>query len=178
MQLNDLIRVFDDVVDPAECARIIKAFEDRVHLTQEHDTPGYKFRQLDCNETDLKDLAFEFVKHVEPYLRTYLKELSLEEFVPIKAFESVRIKKYVAGSDDQFKIHIDAANRESAVRTLIFILYLNDNDGETAFPTIGRAVKPKAGSLVVFPPFWMFPHLGIAPRGSDKYIMMSSVHHP
>lgn len=178
MKLDDLIGVYHNVVEPSECARIIEAFEARIHLTQDHDTPGYKFLQLDCNETDLKDLAWQFVGHVEPYLRAYIKELGLEEFLEIKAFENVRIKKYRAGSDDRFKIHIDAANRESAVRTLVFILYLNDNDGETAFPMVGRSVKPKAGSLVVFPPFWMFPHVGQPPTTGDKFIMMSAVHHP
>lgn len=178
MKIDDFIGVFENVIEPSECARIIKAFEDRSHLTRYHDTPGYRFRQLDCNATDLKDLARQFVRHVEPYLRGYLKDLGLDEFLEMKAFENVRIKKYEAGSDDLFKIHVDAANRETAVRTLIFILYLNDNDGETTFPTIGRAIKPKAGSLVVFPPFWMFPHTGQPPTTADKYIMMSAVHHP
>lgn len=178
MKLDDLIAVFENVVDPGECARIIEAFEDRLHLTQDHDTPGYKFQQLDCNATDLGDLAREFVSHVAPYLTGYLKDLGLEEFLEMNAFENVRIKKYRAGTDDRFKIHIDAANRETAVRTLVFILYLNDNDGETTFPMLGRTVKPKAGSLVVFPPFWMFPHTGQPPTTGDKYIMMSAVHHP
>lgn len=177
MNLSDLIRVRDDVLTRDECAQIIQAFEDRAELLQHHDTPGYRFRQLDCNATDLRTLAQEFAGVVLPYLQEYFADHGFDRFVSPTHFESVRIKKYDPGTGDQFKVHIDAADAGSAIRYLVFILYLNDNDGETVFPMIGRTVKPKAGRLVMFPPFWMFPHAGQPPTDRAKYIMMSALHH-
>jgi hypothetical protein len=177
LNLTDLISVRDGVLTPDECAQIIRAFEDRAELTQHHDTPGYRFRQLDCNATDLGTLAKEFVGVLLPHIRDYFKLRGFDRFVSPDHFENVRIKKYEPGTGDQFKIHIDAADKGSAIRYLVFILYLNDNDGETSFPMLGQSVKPKAGRLVMFPPFWMFPHVGQPPTDRAKYIMMSALHH-
>ena len=88
-----------------------------------------------------------------------------------------RSKKYLKGTDDQFKTHVDVADKEAAVRYCIAILYLNDNDGLTTFPDLELAVEPVAGRVVVFPPMWMFPHNGLPPTNDDKYIMMSCLHY-
>jgi hypothetical protein len=55
-------------------------------------------------------------------------------------------------------------------RMLSFIFYLNDVDeGETAFPLHGIAIRPETGKLLLFPPYWTHPHAGLSPR-NDKYI--------
>ena len=55
--------------------------------------------------------------------------------------------------------------------------YLNDveNGGETEFLNV--SIKPKAGTLVVFPPLWMFPHKGNAPISGSKYLLSTYLHY-
>ena len=54
--------------------------------------------------------------------------------------------------------------------------YLNDVDegGETIFTEpLDIKVKPKAGRVLIFPPMWMYPHAGLAPKSNAKYIIGS-----
>lgn len=66
---------------------------------------------------------------------------------------------------------IDIINRERYFRILTFLFYLNDVEegGETTFPTF--KVKPKKGTLLLFPATWNYVHSGNVPRSSDKYII-------
>jgi hypothetical protein len=54
--------------------------------------------------------------------------------------------------------------------------YLNDVEegGETIFD-IGEevTVKPKAGNVVCFPPYYLFPHKGCTPISGPKYVVSS-----
>jgi prolyl 4-hydroxylase len=177
MQLQNFIRVFDDVVSKADCNKIIQEYEKRKSISVLHDSPAYKFNQLDLNATDMSSVAHGFVRLAIPYIRKYTEDMNLDRYVAIKGFEDVRIKKYLKNSDYEFKTHVDVDDRNSCVRYLIFMLYLNDNNGLTTFDNLNFSYKPKQGSMILFPPFWMFPHSGQTPTDHDKYIMMSSLHY-
>lgn len=49
--------------------------------------------------------------------------------------------------------------------------YLRDiaEGGETEFPFQLQHVKPKAGLLLLFPPFWTHLHRGVSPVSAVKY---------
>ena len=57
-------------------------------------------------------------------------------------------------------------------RTLTYQWYLNDDyeGGETVFTYPGYHVKPKKGSLLLFPALWTHSHIGLAPKNAYKYI--------
>lgn len=178
MNLSDFIQVYDGVVSPAACRQIIAQYESHQQYVEVHDTDVYKFHQLNLNHTpDLQNLSNAFIGSLMPCYEDYFNHLKLRDYVKINGFEEVRIKKYLRGSDEQFKTHVDVTDKASAVRFCIAILYLNDNDGYTTFPTLDMAVQPVAGRVVIFPPTWMFPHNGLAPVDDDKYIMMSCLHY-
>ena len=82
------------------------------------------------------------------------------------------MKRYRPGQAEQFELHFDAIY-EKANRYLVFLWYLNDVDegGETRFPRLDYAVRPKAGRLLMFPPYWMYQHEGAPPVSGDKYIV-------
>ena len=177
-KLTDFIHVYDDVVSAASCQHIINEYERHKDYVQEHDTPYYKFHQLDLNQTpDLTGLAQAFVGSLLPYYETYFDKLGMRQYVSLDNWEDVRIKKYLKGTNDEFKTHVDVSNHASAARFAIAILYLNNNNGYTTFPNLGVAVQPKAGRVVIFPPTWMYPHNGINPTDNDKYIMMTCLHY-
>ncbi|MFO1473223.1 MAG: 2OG-Fe(II) oxygenase [Lysobacterales bacterium] len=41
--------------------------------------------------------------------------------------------------------------------------------GDTAF--CDPAAAPRAGRLLMFPPYWMFQHAGLPPVSGNKYIL-------
>jgi hypothetical protein len=178
MNLQDFIRVYDNVVSPEICQKIIGEFDNHADRVEKHDTDLYKFNQLNLNNTpELEGLANAYIGSLVPYYEDYFKSLNMRQYVEFSGYEHVRVKKYLKNSDDEFKAHVDVADKTTAVRYLVSILYLNDNNGVTEFPHLGMAVLPRAGRLVVFPPTWMFPHSGNKPTDNDKYIMMTCLHY-
>jgi hypothetical protein len=177
-KLTDFIQVYHNVISPESCKRIISQYETHQEYIQEHDTALYKFHQLDLNHTpDLVGLAGAYAGSLLPCYEDYFNKLRLRQFVTFDTWEDVRIKKYLRGSGDEFRTHVDVSDHASAARFCIAILYLNDNNGLTTFPNLGVGVQPEAGKVVIFPPSWMFPHNGKSPTDNDKYIMMTSLHY-
>jgi hypothetical protein len=130
---------------------------------------------MELNLTPIADKAFMgfFHAQIDKYLAEYNKSLPLTLAVPSRpTIDDLRIKRYRAGSDDQFEPHFDAIDVRSQLY-LVFLWYLNDvaEGGETEFPDLGIKVQARAGRLLMFPPYWMFQHAGLPPRSNDKYLV-------
>lgn len=74
-----------------------------------------------------------------------------------------------------FEMHVDATFGGTHRRLLACLLYLNDvaEGGYTEFPFQRLRVQPKAGSMVLFPPYWTHPHRGASPASNVKYKISS-----
>ncbi|MGF1547285.1 MAG: 2OG-Fe(II) oxygenase [Thiotrichales bacterium] len=69
--------------------------------------------------------------------------------------------------------HIDGGSHQFAERQLVAVWYLNDvagPGGETEFLFQAVKVRPEAGKLVLFPPFWTHEHRGVTLEQGVKYI--------
>ena len=57
-------------------------------------------------------------------------------------------------------------------------MYLSDVEegGETNLPRQNIKSKPKAGRLLMFPPYWTHPHQGEKVIKGTKYILMTYLH--
>lgn len=172
MQLTDLIKVYPQVLSKQTCDRIIQEFETKTSECIEYKTDTYQFTQLYFNASGLGDLANAVIAQITPYVHEYFNSVGLHDFVQIRAFEDVRIKRYYKNIDE-FKPHVDVTCKDTSIRYLACLLYLNDNNGNTEFPSLNRSIKPETGSLLIFPPLWMYPHVGRMPTDYDKYLMMT-----
>ena len=74
--------------------------------------------------------------------------------------------RYVYHDDGRFDV--DAKK----YRLVTYLFYLNtiDEGGETEFWGEYK-IKPEAGKLVLFPASWTYPHRGMMPISSNKYII-------
>ena len=69
--------------------------------------------------------------------------------------------------------HIDGGSHEFSQRQLVAVWYLNDvtgPGGETEFSYQDVQIKPQAGKLLLFPPFWTHEHRGATLKQGKKYI--------
>jgi hypothetical protein len=75
------------------------------------------------------------------------------------------VGRYVYHNDHSIK-------KDGHHRALTYLWYLNDvtEGGETTFSGIYN-IKPKRGTLILFPSCWTFPHCGKMPLSNDKYII-------
>ncbi len=81
------------------------------------------------------------------------------------------IQRYLPG--EYYHWHIDSGSHEFSHRQLVALWYLNDvpgPGGETEFTYQELKVKPEAGKLVLFPPFWTHEHRAVILEKGVKYI--------
>jgi len=81
------------------------------------------------------------------------------------------IQRTCAG--EYYHWHVDGGSHDFSHRQLVAIWYLNDVEGpggETEFLFQGIKVRPDAGKLVLFPPFWTHEHRGVTLKQGVKYI--------
>lgn len=184
--MKSYISIYDNVINLDYCKKLIKKFDETPDKLKKH---GGVATQTALSEyrPEMKesiDLCTKFTpgwEEVDAYIFSMLLgiiERYLDEHKEIKGHisydsdEGYTVRKYEKGKG-KFKQHTDCASLKIINRRLTVIWYLNDVEegGETCFPTVPLRVKPKAGSVLLFPPFWMYAHEGCIPLSDDKYII-------
>lgn len=184
--LRHYVRWYDGALSPAFCEKMIASFAHTAayHVKRER---GWRagldasaWTELDI--TPLSDAALKgfFSRAIAEYLARYNADIGLEIPVPVSALLApLRIKRYLPNAGDQFQLHFDSIG-EVANRYLVFLWYLNDVDegGETEFSGLDIRVPPRAGRLLMFPPYWMYQHAGRPPQSGEKYILSTYMMFP
>lgn len=177
--LRHFVRTYDHGLDPALCQRMIESFH---ALSRFHKVNGRTVRAgledsawTELNVSRMSDAGFRafFRQRIDRALDEYNRDVGLTIPVPNSpVFADLILKRYRPGQQEQFQLHFDAANH-LAHRYLVLLWYLNDVEegGETRFPQLDLAIRPKAGRLLIFPPYWMFQHEGAPPVSGDKFIL-------
>ena len=170
---HSLIKHYKNVVPNAASDWIMATLDESPDLVRRCEGPQ-DFYELNLNQhhpeviggllPSLRDAVNRYKRDV-PEAAWFPEQLALEEF---------RAKRYTGGTGEQFADHVDVGNYVSAKRYLSFLFYLNDDfeGGETVFLP-DYTIKPEKGSVVVFPPLWMYPHRGCPVKTGTKYIMSS-----
>ena len=183
IELNDFIHVHDDVLDSSICNSLIEIFEshsDKQQRVEQDKRPNFTQFNLteNSNLSDKVNQVHKFlISKVFEYKKKYYEFVDSRCFPSEHAFEQFRIKRYVNDGNDMFDTHVDVTDHESSRRFLSFMWYLNDvnEGGETIFDDL--VIKPKTGRMIVFPPLWMFPHIGKPPISNSKYILSTYLHY-
>ncbi len=183
VELNDLIHVYENALDPDICNFLISLFDQVSNLHERVDNEGKpNFTQFNLTENskatdELNSVHNHVIKKVFEYRDKYYEFVDSRVFPQEHALEQFRIKKYNTGGEDRFDTHVDVVDYATSRRFLSFMWYLNDV--ETGGCTIFKdfVVQPKKGTLLVFPPLWMYPHRGESPISEPKYIMSAYLHY-
>ena len=183
VELSDLIKVYENSLDEETCNKLIYNFEkledkqERVENDRKPNFTQINLTELSKENEELNNLHQLLIKKTFEYKKDYYKFVDERCFPREHAFEQFRIKRYINNGNDAFDCHVDVMDHPSARRFLAFLWYLNDvdNGGETVFD--GIVIKPQVGKLVVFPPMWMFPHIGNPPVSNNKYILSTYLHY-
>ena len=180
-EADPYIRVYPNAVSSDDCDLLIQIYEDNIIHNERIDHNGRPtFTQLNISSLHEENIGHATaIPYFLEYKERYMKELNISEYqFPEKhGWEQIRIKKYEKETTDQFMSHVDVGDHASAKRFLAMFVYLNTVviGGETNFGDL--TITPDKGTMVVFPPFWMFSHSGERPITSDKYIMTTYCHY-
>ena len=179
----EYVGVYDNILPEPVCDHLIHTITNSwdKEIVEHDGRPN--FTQLNVNEhhSTMVNHLVHFAKYgVQQY---YLDHPFCQHWAPpIKAMEEFRIKYYNGGTDDRFDNHVDVGDITSCKRYLALLFYLNGDfeGGETSFLQYDQDrdeyfdiydIKPKKGSVMIFPPMWMFPHRGRPVISGTKYIM-------
>ncbi len=179
--LRHYIRIYDEDLPQDMCTRMVQSFQT---LARFHTPNGRGYRAglensawTEVNVTRLSDAGFLgfFRNKMDVALARYNRDVGLGIPIPNSPKSAdLILKRYRPGGAESFERHFDSIN-EVCNRYLVMIWYLNDVEtgGETNFPQLETSVRPQAGRLLVFPPYWMYQHEGLPPVSGDKYIVSS-----
>ncbi len=177
--LADYIRTYDDALPTPFCRQLIDAFEASPQFQNANGRGVHaalaESRWTEINLSQLADPAFMgfFLTQIEQALARYNADVSLTLPVPLRPkIDRMMLKRYRAGAEERFQPHFDSVD-EVAGRYMVFLWYLNDvqEGGATRFTDLDLEVRPRTGRLLMFPPYWMFQHVGAPPVSNDKYIL-------
>ena len=179
LALYDLMVVHREALSPVVCRDMIERFERdaRRHASATRDGVNVSVRsgtQLEMASlpewADLKKLVTEISTE---RLHDYARRFEAIEF--ILKYENVVFSSPIierVDPDQGYNWHIDSGPSRTERRFLSVLAYLNDveSGGTTDFPMQGASFQPRQGTMLLFPPFWMYPHRGAPPR-STKYVL-------
>ena len=190
--MDNLIRVYDDVVDEESCERLIQMFEnskDTQPVKLDDGDNSISFTQLNMVEhEEWKSVQDGMLEVFQDYIMQYNIDVSLKakQWPGTYGYEAIRMKRYLNNDYDRFDPHVDVLNYETSRRFLAFFVYMNDVDvgGETEFVNLHKPgtyvpfkVEAKRGRLLMFPPLWPWYHAGRKPISNNKYIIHSYCHY-
>jgi len=190
MNLFDLCVHFNGVLSGQECDEMIAMYEEnidksvsnKIFHSEKFNYDNSSWHEMNMEYPPYKDKYDVMIKQRNELMFNQYKEKFADNyffrFPHNYHYSGPRIKKYETNGTDQFDWHADTNAREVADRFLVFLYYLNDvpEGGETIIATQDErtiAVKPKKGSVLVFPPYWMFTHCAAPPISNPKYIISS-----
>lgn len=185
----DYVTYYDNVMTPKMCNTIISKFEKNTHQHEDTFLKNHRhFTEINItkNYLDWDKIQNHILDLMQLYLGKYMSQFEVDQksWPENVGYEQLRMKKYEPNNLDEFAFHVDVGDYASAKRFLAYFFYLNDvnTGGETAFQRnrnteIHYKVQPKQGRLLIFPPLWTHPHIGMKPISGPKYIIGGYLHY-
>lgn len=168
LELNDLIQIYEDSLSVEKCEYLINLFDTH--------SSGNIYNLTDnINYSDeVNSIHQDLLKLVINTRNEYYQYCCGNVFPESHAFEKFNIIKI--SPEDEESTNIDVMAYQDARRFLCFTWFLNDNPGgQVKF--LDLTIQPEVGKLLVYPPFWMFPHKDLLPVETPKYILTTYLHY-
>lgn len=182
------IGIYPDALAPQVCNQMIQAFEQSPLDWVQTDLDGTRhFTELNLSTIPAwKPIVDILIHSMQKLVPIYRETFSIaDQMWPVShGYEQFRMKRYLPNDHDEFGFHSDVGSYDSARRFLAFLWYLNDvkNGGETRFQMTAdhdQAIRiaPRAGTVLMFPSLWTYPHLGQKPVSGPKWVVSGYLHY-
>jgi hypothetical protein len=179
-QIQDFIGVFPDLYEAKFCDLLISKFETIYNSGFGHKHHwGINRKDSAVFSSDIVDvtaMGVEFKSFLDKFWEIayaeYKREYDILDTAQPHGIFSCKIQRSKIG-EGFHQWHFDTLSRDTTNRLIVFILYLNDVEegGETEFLYIPKRVKPRTGTLLMFPAGMTHTHRGNPPISNSKYIL-------
>ena len=181
------IGIFENAVPKEWCENIINLFEsnsNQIKSRQEAENiaPTFKKDEMlglqNVNKSLCEEFNYHFFNDVFPL---YMKEYQLADIYDLPLILSDFKLQKTLPTGGYHVWHIEnLPNTPSKNRVMVYTLYLNDVEegGETEFLIQSKRIKPKQGTICIFPASYTHIHRGNPPLSGTKYIMTGWIEPP
>jgi hypothetical protein len=188
---DDFIAVWDDFVPKSFCEELIQYFEDTRSLNSsiapgdlesdyEEFVRGEDQYQGALNRKDIsmllnyhqQELSYKVHQFLTSCVLHYIVEYDQLRKVPMTSTD-IKFQKTSPGGGYHLW-HYENSAASHAQRELTWMIYLNDipdGEGETEFLYQRRRIKPRQGTVVIWPAGMTHVHKGNTVLTTDKYIL-------
>ena len=180
IKITDYIHCYENVLDKDICKAIIDNSKDLVFVTAQTGsevgtTKSSKYRTCYINPLD-KKFDNDIYNSVGKILTLYEKDHS--HFSTGLTTEDTGYEHliYIGAQGGEYKEHTAHGDITPRVLTCSFILNDNYDGGDFVFFGGKYKVPPKAGSAVVFPSNFCFPHAVTPVTNGDRHAVITWIH--
>lgn len=181
LNLKDYIQIYENFLDKDFCKKLVtKIKKENWH---KHSYYDYKNNIKTTYENDLSvayaDLEEKkFIEQrLDAVLRFYLTNLKMSWFTAVHGFTPIRFNRYDKGTE--MRIHCDHIHtmfdgEKKGIPTLTLLGALNDDYKGGELTIFDSWILPfKAGSIVVFPSNFLYPHEVLPVTKGTRYSYVS-----
>lgn len=189
---QDFIGVWEDFVPAFLCEKMINVFEETVQdsslLMNSGESPievstmdgKNQFQNINLGRDDLSIILGDVDTTLSHQIQQYLQACALHYISIFGQLQACRLystdlKLQKTAPMGGYHIwHYENSSYYHAPRELTWIIYLNDmpeGEGETEFLYQKRRIRPKQGTVVVWPAGMTHVHRGLTVYTQDKYIL-------
>lgn len=184
---DDFIGIYEGALSGSQCDKLIEQFEqlsvagfalDRLSQsgadsTHQDDTSVFATGCINIGCINVGQLTL--IRELNDILwnslyADYARKYSILSKAGPHGNSEVKLQKTEIGQGFH-EWHFESATKHSATRLITWLAYLNDVDegGETEFLYLHKRVKPKKGTVVLFPCGYTHTHRGNPPLSNTKY---------
>jgi hypothetical protein len=178
---KDFIGIYENILSKEKCQEIIKRMQYHMECNPSEVKKGKdQFPNGDVGRKDYQIFADRFYSDISQEINMALNacvNLYADEFFTlknIKELKSETIKLQMTPPRGGYHFwHCEQSSLGTSHRVLAWTIYLNDipdGEGETEFLWQGVKVKPRAGTISIFPATFTHTHRGNPVYSCDKYI--------
>jgi hypothetical protein len=152
--------IYENFLTAPECDVIVSYTEKHLELFDNKQQPDSFWDKRVINVKDFQDHNIrDLIVHINKNVGSIIKQLTNREVYP----DTLQVVRWIRGYE--LKPHADKENPDGNPhpfpwRDFATLVYLNDNyvGGEIWWPNKNKEIKPKKGSLVIFPGTLEFLH--------------------
>lgn len=195
IHLSDFIIAYDNVLTPEFCNKVCNKMDDDNRKVPGVTGGGFKPEVKDTVDLmisihdDWKDIDSVFFNSLGDYIQKYVEDLKSKVNIDTSSLDFLldreclisdsgyMLQKYKIGG--QYTWHHDyKVDLNSGTRVITYLWYLNEDfeGGSTEFID-GTVIKPKTGTLLIFPATWVYLHRGNKIVSGNKYISTGWISH-
>ena len=166
------IGIYENAFSDEWCDKVINYFENNINKAEARNEGGGSLQGIRDTQQLLDDplLGEEFIKEFKKCFDLYqYKYIDIPPHLNITGF---KIQKTLP-TEGYHPYHKERGPGYALYREGVYTVYLNDVEegGETEFLYQLKRLKPKKGTLCIFPAGYTHIHRGNTPLSGEKYIL-------